>query len=113
MQIESQVMATISEPRFGGLYTAHFAQDTGVQISAGLMTRLNSYAQKRMAEAGFGPLLATCRAEVYTLDGDERPSDRCYTVKFITPAGGYIEVCGIHMANGWPSLDMGLEIGED
>jgi hypothetical protein len=80
-------------------------------ISAGLARRLLKYAVQRGSEAGFGPLLAVAAPEVYTLDVDDKPSDRSYCVKFKTSQGGYLELVGILTRNGWPSLDHGFEVG--
>lgn len=82
-------------------------------ISAGLASRILAYALDRLDDAGFKIVVQGWDAEVYTLDGDSKPADRSYTVRFKNPAKGYIEVIGILTSKGWPTLDHGLAIGQD
>lgn len=82
-------------------------------ISPGLAQRLARYAVQRMTESGFEPIVKAAEIEVYTLDGDDLPSQRNYVVKFKTPKDGYIELVGIMTSRGWPSLDHGFAIGTD
>ena len=49
----------------------------------------------------------------YTMDGDERPANRFYTVEFTNPKGGMVGIQGIMTERGWPSLDHGLCIDRD
>lgn len=86
-------------------------EDTDEPISAGLATRLQRYATKRLAESGFDVSGADC--EVYSMDADDAPPDRLYTVEFTNAKGGRIGVQGILTAHGWPALDHGLCIGGD
>jgi len=100
---------------------AHFSQtgqrlasslhEVSEEISAGLAQRLARYAQTRLEDAGFVALGE--RIEVYTLDADEPPANRAYTVRFQHEKGGYLEVSGILTRRGWPSLDHGFAIGEE
>lgn len=80
-------------------------------ISRGLASRLHHYAIQRLDDAGFKKAIEGWDAEVYTLDGDEKPADRSYCVRFKNAKGGYIEVVQILTRSGWPSLDHGLDIG--
>lgn len=80
-------------------------------ISPGLAHRLFHYAHDRMIEAGFGPAIEGWQAEVYTIDGDEKPANRSYCVRWRNPQGGYLELIGILTRHGWPSLDHGFDIG--
>ena len=113
MDVRTQVHSCVSQFNMVGQRLPSLVIDHAEKISAGLAQRLAKYAEKRMQESGFGPLLQGAEVEVYTLDGNDRKSDRCYTVKFSTRAGGYVEVSGIHVAHGWPTLDFGFEIGVD
>lgn len=81
-------------------------------ISAGLAQRLVRYATDRMASAGFAPLLPGASVEAYTLDGDDKPADRSYCVRWTRPEGGHVEVIGILTRAGWPSLDHGFFMGD-
>lgn len=82
-------------------------------IRPGLAQRLVKHAQERFVEAGFGPAISGAQVEVYTMDGDDKPSDRSYNVKFLNEKGGYLELCRILTINGWPSLDHGFAIGHE
>lgn len=74
------------------------------EITQGLAERLTKYALNHLdAVNGW-------KVEVYTLDGDAKPSDRTYCVRFINPKGASIEVIGIFTKNGWPFLNHGLAI---
>jgi len=77
-------------------------------IKAGTAARLADYALRELSEAGFDVNGWAC--EVYTMDGDDAPADRSYTVEFINQKGGMVGVCGILTAKGWPSLNHGLII---
>lgn len=96
-----------------GQFLGYPLKDLPEQISAGLAQRLAKYAETRLVDAGFAPIIAGSTIEVYTMDGDDKPADRAYVVKFKTQKGGFIEVVGILTRNGWPSLDHGFCIGED
>lgn len=80
-------------------------------ISAGLAKRLHTYAERELIAQGFGPLAVGAKVTVYTIDGDEKPADRSYCVRWHTPKGGYVEMVGILTKAGWPSLDHGFAIG--
>lgn len=82
-------------------------------ISAGLAKRLVGYATRAMAEGGFEAATQAWAVSVYTVDGDEKPADRRYCVRWTNPKGGYIEVVGILTSHGWPSLDHGFDIGQE
>lgn len=86
--------------------------ETPEQITAGLAARLRRHAAQRLTDAGFTQAVAW-EAEVYTMDADEKPSERSYTVRFQNDKGGYVELCGILTANGWPNVDHGLAIGHE
>lgn len=81
-------------------------RDTAQTISPGLVQRLRSYAAKNLEEAGFE--IGAWACEVYTMDADESPADRSYTVEFINPRGGMLGVQGILTRAGWPCLDHGV-----
>lgn len=87
--------------------------DVAESISAGLVDRLHRYARQRLDEAGFNTMVEGWLAEVYTMDGGDKPADRSYCVKFKNAKGGYIEVVGILTKHGWPHLDFGYEIGHE
>jgi len=84
-------------------YTLH---ETGEEISAGLAKRLHAYALRRLSNAGFPVSDWDC--EVYTMDGDNRPADRSYTVEFTNSKGGMIGLQGILTNHGWPVVDHGF-----
>ncbi|TPJ51760.1 MULTISPECIES: hypothetical protein [unclassified Mesorhizobium] len=89
-------------------YSLH---DTDEQISPGLVTRLYRYALRELVESGFE--ISSWDCEVYTMDGNLRPSERYYCVEFTGPKGGMIGVQGIMTNYGWPCLDHGLCVGRD
>lgn len=101
------------EPQFNmvGQRLPDHLHDTDEQISAGLVARLYRYALRSLGDAGFEVSAWDC--EVYTMDGDDRPADRFYTVEFTNPKGGMVGVQGIVTERGWPSLDHGLCIDRD
>lgn len=80
-------------------------------ISKGLSERLYRYAERELIEQGFGALAKDAKVTVYTIDGDDKPADRSYCVRWHTPQGGYIELAGILTRSGWPCLDHGFAIG--
>jgi len=80
--------------------------ETGETISAGLVKRLRSYALRYLTESGFEVSAWAC--EVCTMDGDEPPAERYYTVEFTNPAGGMLGIQGIMTQRGWPVLDHGV-----
>ncbi|MBK3779991.1 hypothetical protein G3A43_06960 [Paraburkholderia aspalathi] len=82
-------------------------------ISHGLAHRLVVYATRSMADAGFAALTASWKVSVYTINGEERPADRSYCVRWENEKGGFIEVVGILTRAGWPTLDHGFEIGQE
>jgi hypothetical protein len=82
-------------------------------ISQGLAQRLVAYAKNRLIEAGFDRLVEGWTLTVYTINGDDRPADRSYCVRWKSEKGGFIEVVGILTRSGWPTLDHGFEIGEE
>lgn len=81
-------------------------RDTAQTISPGLVQRLRHYAAGALEEAGFEVSAWAC--EVYTMDADESPSDRSYTVEFVNSRGGMLGVQGILTRSGWPMLDHGV-----
>lgn len=81
-------------------------RDTAQSISRGLVQRLRHHAAGVLEEAGFEVGAWDC--EVYTMDADEAPEDRSYTVEFINPRGGMLGVQGILTRSGWPVIDHGL-----
>lgn len=82
-------------------------------ISTGLANRLVRYATGEMAESGFAEMAKNWKILVYTVDGDRKPADRSYCVRWTNEKGGYIEVIGILTSKGWPSLSHGFDIGID
>lgn len=84
---------------------------THESISHGLAVRLHNYALKALDSAGFREAVKDWKVSVYTLDGDDTPSERSYCVRWTNKDSGYIEVVGILTRNGWPFLDHGLDIG--
>jgi len=84
---------------------------TNESISHGLACRLYNYALNALDSAGFKETVKDWLPSVYTLDGDDSPSDRAYCVRWTNNKDGYIEVIGILTRKGWPSLDHGLSIG--
>lgn len=87
--------------------------ETDEHISAGLAKRLHRFAVSRLDDFGFAQAAQGWDVEIYTLDGDDKPADRAYTVRFTNEKGGYLEVSGILTRSGWPSLDHGLHVGSD
>ena len=81
-------------------------------IAEGLARRLYLYALKRAKESGF-EFLNTWECEVGTSDGDEKPSNRGYFVKFTNSKNGFISLTNILTRNGYPTLDHSWEIGEE
>ncbi|WP_353645727.1 hypothetical protein [Mesorhizobium sp. WSM2239] len=96
------------EPRFNmvGQKLPDSLHDTDEQISPGLASRLHRYALHTLEDTGFEVSSWDC--EVYTMDGDDRPADRFYTVEFTNPKGGMIGIQGILTKRGWPFLDHGF-----
>lgn len=86
---------------------------TDEQVSPGLAQRLASYAIKRLDEAGFTSAIQGWVCTVITLDGNERPADRDYHVRFQNPKGGFLEVNRIFTRKGWPFLDHGISAGHE
>ncbi len=80
--------------------------ETDAEISRGLVSRLYRYAVRELNGSGFDVSGWDC--EVYTTDGNLRPSDRDYTVEFVNSKGGKIGVCGILTTNGHPCVDHGI-----
>ncbi|GEL42305.1 hypothetical protein MEX01_28960 [Methylorubrum extorquens] len=80
--------------------------DTGQFISNGTVKRLHRYALRALTDAGFDVSEWAC--EVYTMDGDDAPSERTYCVEFTNAKGGMLGVQGIHTYKGHPCLDHGL-----
>jgi len=92
--------------------TEYHLRETDNAISAGLASRLERYARRRMEVRGFS--VAGCRVEVYTMDADQPPEYRAYTVAYKNARGGLISVCGIMVGRGGhPCLDHGFAIGEE
>ena len=110
--IASEVLRT-SASRFdmAGQKLPSFVDSTKKTISAGLVKRLHQYAERELVAHGFGALAQNAEVKVYTLDGDDKPSDRIYCVRWHRPEGGYVEMVGIHTNSGWPTLDFGFAIG--
>jgi hypothetical protein len=98
------------EPRFdmGGSKLPDSLHDTDMTISDGTVKRLISYAVKRLDGAGFD--VSNLDREVYTTEGNSKPSERIYCVEFINAKGGKIGVQGIMTEHGHPCLDHGLSI---
>ncbi|WP_126223571.1 hypothetical protein [Burkholderia ambifaria] len=90
--------------------TLHAVDET---ITQGLAKRLLRYARQEMDAAGFASMVEDWTVEVYTIDGDDRPADRSYCVRWKNAKGGYIEVIGILTNKGWPSVNHGFAIGEE
>lgn len=79
-------------------------------VSPGLAKRLARYALQTLDDNGFGKVVAEWQVSVYTLEADEKPADRSYSVRWTNEEGGAIEVVGILTHRGWPFLDHGLDI---
>lgn len=86
---------------------------TDERISKGLAERLHRYAERELIDQGFGALAADAKVSVYTIDGDDKPADRSYCVRWHTPKGGYVELIGILTRAGWPCVDHGFAIGHE
>lgn len=80
--------------------------DTDQAIAKGMVKRLHRYALRALSDAGFDVCGWAC--EVYTMDGDDRPSERTYCVEFTNAKGGMLGVKAIHVSKGHPFLDHGL-----
>lgn len=83
------------------------------RISKGLAERLHRYAERELVDQGFSALAKNAKVSVYTIDGDDKPADRSYCVRWHTPQGGYVEMIGILTRAGWPSLNHGFAIGHE
>lgn len=79
-------------------------------ISKGLAERLHRYAERELIDQGFGALAKDAKVTVYTIDGEEKPADRSYCVRWHTPKGGYVELIGILTKAGWPTVNHGFAI---
>lgn len=82
-------------------------------ISAGLAHRLATYALNTLDESGFLACVQGWKCIVSTLDGNDRPADREYHVRFQNDKGGYLEVYRIFTRKGWPFLDHGINAGRE
>lgn len=91
-----------------GQVVARPLETTSEQISAGFAKRLVAYAVKRLNDSGF--VVDGWEVAVFTMDGDEPPAMRHYTVEFKNVKGGALSVVGIRTEHGWPSLDYGLDV---
>ena len=101
------------EPTRFTLYGSALPNDLKLQaeeISAGLASRLTAYANSRMHEAGFDCFMDQAQITVSTIDGDCKPADRSYCVRYTNSKGGYVDVVGIFTRKGWPFLDHGFDI---
>jgi hypothetical protein len=87
--------------------------DVAERIRQGMAQRLLRYAQQQMDASGFGAAVAGWQVEVYTIDGDDVPSERSYCVRWKNEKGGYIEVIGILTNHGWPCIDHGFYISAE
>lgn len=96
-----------------GQFLGYPLNTIGEKITDGLKRRLHHYAEQRLFESGFNLAVVDWDVEVYTLDGNDKPTDRSYCVRFKNAKGGFIEVIGILTKSGWPMLDHGFEIGSD
>lgn len=112
----AQITVTVlhrGPPRFNmvGQRLPDNLRDTDQTISPGLVARLHRYGLAAMHDAGFN--VDGWRCEVYTMDGDLRPSERYYCVEFVNVKGGRIGLKGILTGHGHPALDHGFSIGVD
>ena len=114
MQIQSEVFRE-GQPYFNWTQykTQYPIHQTDEAISNGLAQRLARYAAGILEEAGFGAVVQGWACTVITLDGNERPADREYHVRFLNSKGGFMEVNRIHTRKGWPFLDFGISAGQD
>lgn len=111
----SQITTTVmkrEEARFDmvGTFLGYPLSVMNEVITQGLAERLTKYALNHLDDEGFLAAVDGWKVEVYTLDGDAKPADRTYCVRFINQKGGSIEVIGIFTKNGWPFLNHGLAI---
>ena len=83
-------------------------RETEESISPGLASRLESYARKRVVDAGLPALLEGWTVEIYTTDGELPPSERYYVVKWQNTQGTEIQLTGILTNRGWPTVDHGF-----
>ncbi len=109
--METEVLKRVPEWNTLHQKTNYFLTATDEKISAGLALRIHNYALEQLKSAGFFEIVKGWVASVYTCDGDDRPSNRSYCVRWTNVQGGYIEVVGILTYKGWPNLDHGLAIG--
>lgn len=107
------VMSRVSRFNQIGQRLDDFLVVTEDSISTGLANRLHRHAVSRLSAAGFSKMLEDSQVEIYTMDAEQKPADRSYSVRFKNKLGGYIEVIGIQTNHGWPSLDYGFDIGEE
>lgn len=90
-----------------GEFLGYPLKPCGEIITKGLAKRLITYASKDLKSEGLWPG-DVVTAEVETCDGDEKPANRSYCVRFRTRKGGAIGIEGILTKRGWPLLDHGL-----
>lgn len=86
---------------------------TEEQVTPGLALRLVRYALICLDDSGFKAAIEGWKCTVITLDGNERPADREYHVRFMNTKGGYVEVNRILTRKGWPFLDHGISAGHE
>ncbi|MEX3984281.1 hypothetical protein AB4Y45_35580 [Paraburkholderia sp. EG287A] len=96
-----------------GQLLATTLHDVNESISQGLAKRLLHYAEERLDASGFRAAVTGWEVEVYTIDGNDVPSERSYCVRWKNAKGGYIEVVGILTNNGWPCVDHGFYMSEE
>lgn len=114
MKITTEVTLTkVHWDRFNQFKNTHESSiiSCDEEISQGLAARLLKYAIGRAKESGLmGVLSNDWSVLVSTNDGDEKPANRYYEVRWTNAVGCYIELTRILTKNGWPFLDHHFEI---
>jgi len=78
-------------------------------IAKRIVKRLFSYAKGQMENCGF-PISLFNSCEIYTLDGEQKVTDRWYTVRFMNSSGYGLELSGILInENFTPIVNHGIE----
>jgi hypothetical protein len=79
------------------------------EIASGLVQRLLKYGKERLVNAGL-EMVNNWAVEISTMDGNEIPSYRKYSVTWKNAQGTEISIDGIMTKKGHPFLDHGLNI---
>jgi hypothetical protein len=114
-KIRTDVTNLGNKPHFDmtGRFLYYLREPTSGTISDRLAHRLVQYALRRAKESGF-KFLKDWTPEVYTGNGNDRVTERFYSVSFYNGEGGRITMDGILISDRQiPDLDHGWAIAEN